>query len=74
MLKTPNACFPRLLGSYDHLGEADMIEILENFTGGLGKVSDVFPDDDSQERLFRTLKEEVDNKSLIPAIVTVSRA
>ncbi|KAI0218682.1 Calpain-5 [Lamellibrachia satsuma] len=62
--------YAKLLGSYDHLGEADMVEILENFTGGLGKVSDVSPDDDSQERLFRTLKEEVDNKSLIPAIVT----
>ncbi|KAI0216947.1 Calpain-5 [Lamellibrachia satsuma] len=62
--------YAKVLGSYDHLGEADMVEILEDFTGGLGEVSDISPDDDSQERLFRTLKEEVDNKSLMLAVIS----
>ena len=51
-----------------------MVEILEDFTGGLGEVSDIPPDDDSQERLFRTLKEEVDNKSLMLAVIGVSHS
>ena len=49
-----------------------MIEILEDFTGGIGETTLVKDDDDSQEELFRTITEDIENKSLIPAIVSVS--
>ena len=62
----------RVLGSYESLEEADLLEVLEDFTGGLSEVYDTATDDDSQERLFRTLKEEVENKTLVSAIIAVS--
>ena len=64
----------RVLGSYDNLGNADMLEIFEDFTGGVAEVFNIEKDEDSQERLFRTLKEEVDNKSLMAAVIPVSYA
>ena len=49
-----------------------MLEIFEDFTGGVAEVFNIAEDEDSQERLFRTLKEEVDNKALMSAIIPVS--
>ena len=64
--------FGRLLGSYEKLEQADMIEILEDLTGGIGEITLVKDDEDSQERLFRTITEDIETRSLIPAIVSVS--
>ena len=61
-----------MLGSYESLEEADLLEVLEDFTGGLSEFYDIATDDDSQERLFRTLKEETENKTLVSAIIAVS--
>ena len=49
-----------------------MIEILEDFTGGIAETTLVKDDDDSQEHLFRMITEDIETWSLIPAIVSVS--